>query len=102
MMLARGSMTRPIIERIVSVYSITNSFKFALDGQLIQHAEKFVLAEEAAVHGIRAVGGIVHFLGLHEFMAHPQLAHKFFDHRPVISGETWRKCGYRQSSFAQG
>ena len=59
----------------------------------VEHAEEFVFAKIAAIRGVRAVLGILHFVGFDEFMANTELGDKILDDRAVMRGITWGKRG---------
>src|SRR5215472_3881608 len=67
-MLGGCALSRAKIGGVVRVDSIGHRGELAVRGELIEHGEKLVFAVIAAICVIYAVGWIVQFVGLNEFV----------------------------------
>jgi hypothetical protein len=69
--------------------------------QLDQGGKQFVFAEIAAIGGVGAVGGIIHFVSFDEFVAQAEAADKLFYNGAIVGGVTRREGGDGESAGAQ-
>src|SRR5260370_6927160 len=87
-MLFGGAMPGPEVQRVVRVDSISGPCESALLRHRIHHGEKLILAVEAAVGGIRTIGGILHLVRFDEFMMDSEGADEFVNGGPVMRRKT--------------
>src|SRR2546421_6239282 len=91
LMLRGSAMAGTKIESVIGVYSVGDGCKSSCLRQFVQCGKQFVFAEIAAVGGVGAVSGIVHFVRFDEFMPQTYLAYKFLDDGAIVSGVTRRE-----------
>jgi len=77
----------------VCVYAVGDGGKSVGDRELVEFGEELVLAEEAAIGLVRAVGGIFHFICFDEFVPNGQLVHELFHHGAIMGGKAGRERG---------
>src|SRR5262249_17985682 len=101
LMLGGSTMAGAEVESVVRVDSVCDRGKVAFPGQRVECREQFVLAVVTAIGGVGAIGGIFHFIRGDEFVANAGGADEGFEHRPIVSGKTWRESSHRKRPFAE-
>src|ERR1700738_1843979 len=100
-MLFRGAMPGAEVQRIVRVDSISRRCESALLRHRIHHGEKLIFAVEAAVGGVRAIGGILHLVRVDEFMMDLERADEFVNGGAVMRRKAGRKRRDRKRALAE-
>src|SRR6267378_2903347 len=95
-----GAMAGAEVQRVVGINSVGGGGEAAFLRDRIEHGEKLVLAIKTAVGGVRAVGGIFHFVGFDKFVMDLELANQLIDCGAIVRREAWGKRGNRKCTLA--
>jgi hypothetical protein len=83
-MLLCGAMTGAEIQRVVRVYAVGGCAKAPLLRHGVEDREQFIFAKEASVGGVRSIRGILHLMGLDEFVMDLEGADEFIDGVAIV------------------
>src|SRR6266404_7522486 len=95
-----SAMARAEVQGVVGVDSVGGGGEAAFLRDCIEDGEKFVLAIKTAVGGVRAVGGIFHFVSFDKFVMDLELANQLIDSGAIVRRETWGKRGDGKCTLA--
>ena len=96
------SMARAEVECVIGIDAISDGGDVFACRKFVQHGEEFVLAKVAAVPGIGAVRGIVHFVGFDEFVVDGKFLEERGESVAIVSRVAGRDCGNGERAFAEG
>src|ERR1700720_2315189 len=97
-----GAMAGAEVEGVIGVHAVGGRGESALLREGIEYGEQFVLTEETTIGSVGAIGGIIHFVGFHEFVMDVFCANEVLDDSAIVSGIAGRKRGYREGAIAEG
>src|SRR6267154_1176806 len=100
-MLGGGFVAGTEVEGVIGIDAVGDGGKVLCDGEFIENAEEFVLAEVATVAGVGAVRGIVHFVGFDELVADGKLLEEGSELVAVVGGVRGRNCGDGKSTIGE-
>ncbi len=92
-MLGGGFVAGAKIESVVGVDAVGDGGNVLCNGKFVQDCEEFVFAEVAAVAGVGAVRGVVHFVRFDKFVADRELLEEGSELVAVVGGVRGRNCG---------
>src|SRR5258706_16484168 len=95
-----SAMAGAEIQGVVGVDSVGGGGKAAFLRDCIEDGEKFVLAIKTAVGGVRAVGGVFHFVSFDKFVMDLELANELVNRCAIVRRETWGKRGEGKRTLA--
>src|SRR6266481_35393 len=78
-MFLSGAVAGAEVQCVVGVDSVGGGGEAAFLRDCIEHGEKLVLAINTAVGGVRAVGGIFHFVSFDKFVMDLELANQLIN-----------------------
>src|SRR6266436_4373438 len=90
------------VEGVIAIDAVGDGGKILFGGELVEDAEEFVFTEVAAVTGVGAVRGVVHFVGFDELVADRELLEEGGELIAVVRGVRGRNCGDGEGAIADG
>ena len=88
-----GAVAGAEVQSVVGVDSVGGGGEAAFLRDCIEDGEEFVLAIKTAVGGVRAVGGVFHFVGFDKLVMDLELANELVNRSAIMRRETWGKGG---------
>src|SRR6267142_3907430 len=95
-----GAVAGAEVQRVVGINSVGGGGEAAFLRDCIEHREKFVLAIKTAVGGVRAVGGVFHFVSFDKFVMDLEGANELIDCGAIVRRETWGERGNGKRTLA--
>src|SRR6267142_7019753 len=95
-----GAMAGAEVQRVVGINSVGGGGEAAFLRDCIEDGEKFVLTIKTAVGGVRAVGGVFHFVSFDKFVMDLELANQLIDCGAIVRRETGGKRGDGKRTLA--